>query len=353
MSPPTTLDEESSELLGRPPRVLVVDDSARLRSALSDMLEQAGCKVVGCAIDGSMALHYAFELEPDVITLDLGMPRMDGFTFLRILQKTRNIPVIVVSANARPEAALMALELGARDVVVKPEHPRDLAQVRHQLVSRIRALAAERDRIPQVWAHPPDIRVPPDVALVAVGASTGGPRALRDLFSRIKPSAHAPILVAQHMPASFTGAFAARLARVSGLDAAEAHDGEVLRPGVVRVAPGGTNLVVEHVSGRLVLRCLEPQPQDRWVPSVDALLDSAARAVGPQLLAIVLTGMGRDGAEGARLVRAAGATMWTESSLTAVVDGMPAAAAQGHGAAERVPIDELAVLLARALEPNG
>lgn len=335
------------------PRVLVVDDSAPLRGALAEVLEEGGCEVVGRAMDGSMALSLVHEKDPDVITLDLEMPRMDGFTFLRILGKTRAIPVIVVTSDARPESALLALELGARDFVVKPSRATDVRTLKAQLLARVRLLAGLRRRIPPTWSPPPEVTYPADTSLVAIGCSTGGPRALRDILTRLRGPLRVPILIAQHMPPRFTEAFADRLAKATSLDVAEAKDGEPLGRGVVRIAPGGRHLSVEKGIGAPRLRLHDAADTDRWVPSVDRLFTSAAAVAGAQLLAIVLTGMGKDGVEGARAVRAAGAPLWTESSLTAAIDGMPVAAAAAHGAADRVPLDELAAVLARGLERQG
>src|SRR5690349_15803061 len=168
-------------------RVLVVDDSAPLRAAIAETLEEGGCAVVGRAMDGAMALRMVVDEDPDVITLDLEMPRMDGFTFLRILQKTRNTPVIVITSDARPESALLALELGARDFVVKPPRPIDIKGMKAQLLARVRVLAAQRARVPPTWSPPPEVGVPAATSLVVIGCSTGGPRALRDILSRLKP----------------------------------------------------------------------------------------------------------------------------------------------------------------------
>jgi two-component system chemotaxis response regulator CheB len=194
------------------------------------------------------------------------------------------------------------------------------------------------------------VSVPSECGLVVIGTSTGGPRALRDILGRFPARFRVPVLVAQHMPKHFTTAFAERLARSTGIDVSEARDGEVALPSTVRIAPGGRHLRVVPVGERYVLRTSTSQTSDRYVPSVDLLLQSAAEAAGPRLLALVLTGMGKDGAEGARVCRAAGAAMWTESPLTAAIDGMPAAAAAAHGNAVRLPLDELASLLARVVE---
>jgi len=344
------LSSEGGPVDGPGPRVLVVDDSAPSRAALAEAIEDGGCQVIGRAMDGAMALRMVLEHDPDVITCDLEMPRMDGFTFLRILAKTKATPVIVVTSDARPEAALQALELGARDFVVKPaKGPSEMRSLGHQLVSRIRALAAARNPVP-AWAPPADVSVPPDVGLVVIGTSTGGPRALRDILGRFPARFRVPVLVAQHMPKHFTTAFADRLARSTGIDVAEARDGEVAMPSTVRIAPGGKHLRVVSVGERFVLRTSVSVGADRYVPSVDQLIQSAAEAAAGKLLALVLTGMGKDGAEGARICRQVGATLWTESPLTAAIDGMPAAAAAAHGQATRLPLDELASLLARVVE---
>jgi two-component system chemotaxis response regulator CheB len=329
--------------------------SSPSRAALADAIEEGGCQVIGRAMDGAMALRMVLEHDPDVITCDLEMPRMDGFTFLRILGKTKATPVIVVTSDARPEAALQALELGARDFVVKPaKGPAEMRTLGNQLVARIRALTQARQNPPSAttaWAPPSsDVSVPSECGLVVIGTSTGGPRALRDILGRFPARFRVPVLVAQHMPKHFTTAFAERLARSTGIDVSEARDGEVALPSTVRIAPGGRHLRVVPVGERYVLRTSTSQTSDRYVPSVDLLLQSAAEAAGPRLLALVLTGMGKDGAEGARVCRAAGAAMWTESPLTAAIDGMPAAAAAAHGNAVRLPLDELASLLARVVE---
>lgn len=332
------------------PRVLIVDDSAPQRAAIAEALEAGGCEVVGRAMDGAVALRLVSETNPDVITCDLEMPRMDGFTFLRILAKTRAIPVIVITSDARPEAALTALELGARDFVVKPVRPNDLPRLQHQLIARIRALT--QPKTAPAWPESPTpLTLPTRRSLVVIGASTGGPRALRDIFAQLqrKPPKQ-PVLLAQHMPPRFTEAFAERLSRASGLDVREATDGEIVGPGVVRIAPGGRNLRVEAFVGDAVrVAVLEPGAGDRWVPSVDVLLSSAAMVARDRLLAVVLTGMGRDGAEGAKVLRDVGAPLWTESPATAAIDGMPQASALAHGNAQRLALDELAVQLARVL----
>ena len=337
------------------PRVLVIDDSAPLRGAIAEALEEGGCEVVGRAMDGAVALQLVNETNPDVITCDLEMPRMDGFTFLRILQKTKTIPVIVITSDARPEAALQALELGARDFVVKPARPSELGRLSHQLIARIRALTSSKE--PPAWSSSTTqtAPLPAKRSLVVIGASTGGPRALRDIFTTLQKKApKQPVLIAQHMPPRFTEAFAERLMRVSGLDVREAGYGELVHPGQIRVAPGGRNLRVEGFVGDAVrVGVVDPAPADRWVPSVDVLFSTAAAYARDRMLGVVLTGMGKDGTEGAKAMRDAQAPLWTESPLTAAIDGMPQAAAAAHGSAHRMALDELAVQLARVLSGDG
>jgi len=336
------------------PRVVVVDDSASSRAVIAEMLEEGGCDVVGRAMDGGMALRMVLDLDPDVVTCDLEMPRMDGFTFIRVLSQRKKTPVIVVTSDARPEAALQALDLGARDFVVKPGQgrARDLHKLASSLVGKVRGLAAESAKKPQ-WSPPTDVPAVPERALVVIGASTGGPSALKDVLRSLPPTGFPPVLIAQHMPERFTEAFAARLARTTGLDIAEAKDGEEVRPNTVRVGPGGKNLEVEVYGTGLALRLREPDPDDRHVPNVDRLFISAAAAVGSGLLGVVLTGMGRDGTEGARHLAKVGAPIWTESRSTAVIHGMPDSAAEAHGSPLRLPLDELSLLFGRVLGRGG
>ncbi|MDP2344519.1 MAG: chemotaxis-specific protein-glutamate methyltransferase CheB [Deltaproteobacteria bacterium] len=336
------------------PRVLVVDDSAPLRGAIAQFLEAGGCDVVGRAMDGAVALQLVEETNPDVITCDLEMPRMDGFTFLRILTKLRSTPVIVITSDARPEAALTALELGARDFVVKPARPSELGRLQHQLIQRIRGLVMPLRQPRPTWKTGPQPLMPSARSLVVIGASTGGPKALRDIFSQVKSPPKMPVLIAQHMPPRFTEAFADRLRKASDLDVKEAVHGEVVQPGQVRVAPGGKHLRVEGFVGAAVrVSTMEPQPNDRWVPSVDVLMASAAAFAREKLLGVVLTGMGKDGSDGAKALKDAGAPLWTESPLTAAIDGMPQSAAVAHGSAQVIALDELAVQLAKVLDGEG
>ncbi|MCP4501217.1 MAG: chemotaxis-specific protein-glutamate methyltransferase CheB [Deltaproteobacteria bacterium] len=342
-----------SRLDKRKPRVLVVDDSAASRAVIAEALEDGGCEVVGRAMDGGMALRMVADLQPDVITCDLEMPRLDGFTFLRMVAKNFPTPVIVVTLDSRPEAVLQALELGARDFVVKPgDSASKMRQLGPALTIRVRALAQEQNRDVK-WAPTPNVSLPEKIELVAIGASTGGPRALRDVLSGVPGNFKPPIVIVQHMPKRFTAAFADRLRRHTGHDVAEGRDGEVLRPGVIRIGPGGFHMRVFEKSGSFVLELEEANEAERHVPSVDFLLETAALAAQEHLLAVVLTGMGRDGAEGAKTVAKVGAPLWTESAATAVIEGMPSAAAKSHPLAKELPLDELSGLLGKVLRTKA
>jgi two-component system chemotaxis response regulator CheB len=346
---------------GRPvddaaPRVLVVDDSPTLRALVADVLEQGGCHVVGRVMDGAMALRYVDETHPDVVVCDIEMPRMDGLTFLRIVAQTSATPVIVLTSHGRPENALAALDAGAREFVIKPSQPEELRSLAEQLLAAIRALtvARRRDRQPDGAERANnelvDVGIPASTELVVIGTSTGGPRALRELVGHVTCAPRIPIVIAQHMPPRFTGAFAERLARLGGLDIAEATDGATLAPGQIRIGPGGVDVVVERAGGGLRTRLRAPPTSARWTPSVDELFVSAAAACGDRVLGIVLTGMGRDGSDGARALRDVGAALWTESPTTAAIEGMPASAARSHGRASVAPLDVLGQALQRLLK---
>jgi len=330
------------------PRVLIIDDSAASRAQLATLLEERGCEVVGRAMDGGHGLRAVMELAPDVVTVDLEMPRIDGFTFLRILAQQRPTAVVVVTSDARPESALLALDLGARDFVVKPAGgPASLASLGEALAQKVHALAGEAAR-PREMPAEQVVEIPDAISLVVIGASTGGPRALRDVVGAFPSVVRVPVVVAQHMPPRFTTAFAARLARHTGHDVREARDGELLAPGAIRVVPGGLHGTVRRSDDQLAIALTAPTSSERHVPSVDRLLSSAA-TLRAGVLGVVLTGMGKDGAVGAAAFAEAGLPLWVESPSTAVIDGMPVAAERAHGRAIALPLDELARHLARVV----
>jgi two-component system chemotaxis response regulator CheB len=348
----------------RPLRVLVVDDSAVNRRTLAELLGQmAGVNVVGVAQDGDEALRCAATLAPDMITLDLEMPRMDGFTFLRLLMASRPTPVVVVSSHSAKENVFRALELGAIDFIAKPDTYLNSIQnegVRLQLdtmVNMVRQLApttttsAARRSIPRteplvsVGPLGERKRVPASRLLV-IAASTGGPTALLDIFSQLPPLSDTCIVVAQHMPERFTKAFADRLGRASSFRVREAEGQHELYAAEAWVAPGGKCIEIENSDGRTYARVVDSSPADRYAPSADRLFRSAARALGRRVNAVVLTGMGDDGAMGVVEVKQQGGQVFVESEETAVIFGMPRCAEQTGVVDEIWPLPVLVARLA-------
>ena len=335
-------------------RALVIDDSAFSRQAITRILEASPLvEVVGAARDGEEALRKTLELEPDLVTLDLEMPRMDGFTFLRIVMSRRPTPVIVVSSRSEQGDVWKALELGAVDFVAKPT-PRatpQLAAIEMELLRKIHAIGDLRiDRVrDRLHAMPPRIlRGGAAAAMpraVAIGASTGGPAALMQIFGAFSQPPPCAFAVAQHMPEGFTGGFADRLDRLTPMRAREARGGEVPAIGEILVAPGGHHLELEAVGDCAVARVVPSHSRDKYAPSVDRLFTSAAKLYGADLLAIVLTGMGDDGARGARAVADGGGTVIAESEESAVIFGMPRQAIRTGAVGEVLPLHEMAAAI--------
>jgi len=340
-----------------PLRVLLVDDSDASRGELGRILEEAGHLVLAQARDGEEALRVALSRQPDVVLLDLQMPRMDGFTFLRLLMGRRPTPVIVLSSQSRRQDVFKTLELGALDFVAKPDAG-GLAGVREELLAKlalVRALRignlAPRHTVDHEPAAPRPLVEPPGV--VVVGASTGGPRALQELLSSLPSDLPVGILVAQHMPEKFTRAFAERLGRTTAFSVTEAVHGDVVAAGRVLVAPGGGHLELRRDPGpdgtlRAAVEASESGGASaRQCPSIDRLFASAVRAAPRRLCAVVLTGMGSDGAAGVRAVHAAGGLTLAESEETAVVHGMPGAAVASGAVDEVLGLPAIAARLVR------
>jgi two-component system, chemotaxis family, protein-glutamate methylesterase/glutaminase len=331
-------------------RALVVDDSAYNRRTICGLLEEAAdVEVVGRAVDGEEGLRFAMDLEPDVITLDLEMPRMDGFTFLRILMSRRPTPVIVISSYARKANVFRALELGAVDFIAKPSRfiTEELEGIRVELLSKIRTVRGLKignlGRRPQAPPAPlagsAGGRGP--MRLVGLGASTGGPPALQHILGLLPGHLNAAVVVAQHMPARFTQAFAERLDRSASLTIRQAEEGDVLERGLVLLAPGGRQMEVIHDGARLKVALHERGDTDVYVPSIDTLFTSLAEVGGDRALGVVLTGMGRDGRAGIAAIKDAGGSTMVESETTAVVYGMPAEAVETGRVDRILPLDEI------------
>lgn len=344
----------------RPLRVLVVDDSVFNRRSITELLGSCpDIDVVGRAADGEEALRLLTTLKPDAITLDLEMPRMDGFTFLRILMTKMPTPVIVVSSYSQKENVFKALELGALDFVAKPERyaDPDLAGIRDELVSKVMLARNIRPRSPAprrmmesiagVEPRPPGVLQNPK-HVVAIASSTGGPSALMEIFGRLPQNSKHAFLIAQHMPDKFTRTFAERLDRRSHAHVTEAADLDMVGEGMAFVCPGRHCMELEATAnGGLRLRVRPPDQRDRYAPSADRLLTSVARTVGRRAVGVILTGMGDDGVLGAQEILRAGGTVVAESELTAVVYGMPGAAVRANAASLSLPLPEIGDFLAR------
>ena len=357
-----------------PIRLLVVDDSAYNRRNIAEVFaSHPEVEIVGKAADGEEALRLATSLKPDVITLDLEMPRMDGFTFLRILMSKQPTPIIVVSSYSQKENVFKALELGALDFVVKPAQQiaPDAVEVREQILAKVLLVRSLRP----TFAPPASMRramggpvgpsstgprssldssPAPPVAVpyaapkhvIAIASSTGGPSALLDLFGKIPKTTTAGIVVAQHMPDKFTRTFAERLHRRGTVRTSEAQDGDVVGQGTGFVCPGRQCMELTSVGNELRLRIVAATSADRYVPSADRLLKSVAASAGARSIGVILTGMGDDGVEGARAIRLAGGTVIAESAETAVVYGMPGSVVRAGLANKVLPLGAIGDWLA-------
>jgi two-component system chemotaxis response regulator CheB len=352
----------------RPLRVLVVDDSAYNRQTITSMLEsREGVEVVGRATNGKEALKLAFDLDPDVITLDLEMPEMDGFSFLRLLMSRRPIPVLVISGYAQRDNVFRALELGALDFIAKPRRHispdirniEDDLSIKINMVRRLQAVRLKQraDSLAAQGIRPSGAMVDPDApsdpvvgdpakVVVGIGSSTGGPPAIQQLLAGLPASLPAAIIIAQHMPARFTKAFAARLDRVVDLRVVEAAEGQPLCKGVVYIVPGSCNIDIEsRPDGTAVVRIVEPQPTRAGVvpltPSADHMLKAVSGVFERHMVAVILTGMGSDGTQGAIAARRQGAYVLVEDPRTAVMPGMPHSALEAGAVDRALPLEKL------------
>jgi two-component system chemotaxis response regulator CheB len=337
-------------------RVLIVDDSAVIREVLSRTLGKDGdITVVGTAVDPIDARNKIKSLSPDVVTLDIEMPNMNGLAFLDKLMRLHPIPVVMVSTLTTKGASetLLALELGAVDFVAKPST--DLAGGLEAFGSNLREkVRAAADSDVRGQAHKPasstrlTTAAAPRGALIAIGASTGGVEAIRTVLGSM-PVDCPPIVIAQHMPAGFTTRFAARLDELSEISVVEASDRMPLEPGRAYVARGDWHLRVERSSGQLKCRLAQDELTSGHRPSVDVLFESVAQAVGPLAVGAILTGMGRDGARGLKKMRDAGAYTVGQSPSSALVYGMPRVAFEEGAVVEQAPLEMVAPKLAAAL----
>jgi len=355
-------------------RVLIVDDSALVRQMLSEILGQdAQIEVVGTAADPYIAREKIKELNPDVLTLDVEMPRMDGITFLRNLMRLRPMPVVMVSSLTErgADVTLEALEVGAVDFVAKPkiDLQRGLREYEEEIRAKVKMAAGVPARA--LERHPPpksaSLEVAPKLSadavlgaasggkrhfrttdrIVALGASTGGTEAIKEVLIRL-PADAPGMVISQHIPAAFSGPFAKRMNDCSALTVREARGGEQILPGHVFIAPGGKHLLVVRDGARYVCQLNDGPPVNRHKPSVDVMFRSVAQNVGPNAIGVLLTGMGDDGARGLLELRQAGAPTVAQDERTSVVWGMPGEAVRLGGAGQVVPLDQVAAKIIAA-----
>jgi two-component system, chemotaxis family, protein-glutamate methylesterase/glutaminase len=335
--------------------VLIVDDSALVRQLLVDMISQdPELEVAGIARDGVEAIKMTQELDPDVITMDIHMPEMDGLSALEYIMKKSPRPVVMLSALVKKGAAptLKALELGAVDFIAKPsQFPTSVNEVREDVIDKIKAAARSRAR--EVWERTRKLKPPKKVKirretvrggrLVVLGASAGGPRALAEIVPALPEEIPASIVIVQHMPEPFTGSFAERLNSRARVEVREALNGEELEEGLALVVPGGQDLMFEKIGGGKVRARLLPTVAKHGAsPVIDVTMESAAQVFEDRALGVLLSGMGSDGAMGMGMIKDAGGETIAQDEESCLVFGMPRAAIERHLVSEVLPLERIA-----------
>ncbi|MFM2580003.1 chemotaxis response regulator protein-glutamate methylesterase [Vibrio fortis] len=357
-------------------KVLVVDDSSFFRRRVSEIINsEARLEVMDVAVNGKEAVEKAKRLRPDVITMDIEMPVMDGITAVREIMAATPTPILMFSSLTHDgaKATLDALDAGALDFL--PKKFEDIARNRDEAVSllqqRVIEIASKRALLRRTASIPrpvtpaastaapavsslrqPAAPAKPAAAkfrasgkkyqLTAIGTSTGGPVALQKILTRIPANYPHPIVLIQHMPATFTAAFASRLNTLCKIEVREAQDGDMLKPGVAYLAPGGKQMMIDGRPGSARLRIIDGGDRMNYKPCVDVTFGSAAKIYNDKVLSMVLTGMGADGREGARMLKSAGSTIWAQDEDSCVVYGMPQAVAKAGISTEDLPLERIA-----------
>ncbi|EKO3515851.1 chemotaxis response regulator protein-glutamate methylesterase [Vibrio fluvialis] len=363
-------------------RVLVVDDSSFFRRRVSEIINsESRLEVIDVATNGREAVDKAQRLKPDVITMDIEMPVMDGITAVREIMASNPTPILMFSSLTHDgaKATLDALDAGALDFL--PKKFEDIARNRDEAVAllqqRVLQIAAKKAFMRRPVVSRPTVSSPAPTSgssllnrtqpttpslsssrpvaaatrfkasgkkyqLTAIGTSTGGPVALQKILTKLPANYPHPIVLIQHMPATFTAAFASRLNSLCKIEVKEAEDGDVLRPGVAYLAPGGKQMMLEGRPGAAKLRIIDGGERMNYKPCVDVTFGSASKVYGDKVLSMVLTGMGADGREGARMLKNAGATIWAQDEDSCVVYGMPQAVAKAGISSEDLPLDRIA-----------
>jgi two-component system, chemotaxis family, protein-glutamate methylesterase/glutaminase len=345
-------------------RVLVVDDSAFIRRAIIKMFEHnADIRIIDVAADGEMAIELIKKHHPDVVTLDVQMPILDGLTALERIMRECPTPVIMLSSitGKGGDKTLKALELGAVDFIDKASAggPMDFSGIARELAGKIMVAAGiDLGKLTTQAKTEPAAAVPAafppsgEIEAVLIGTSTGGPPALQTILGNIPADFPCPVLIVQHMPVGFTASLAERLDRISRAAVKEAVNGEPLRPGTVYIAPGGHHLKIIRSGADLHARLDDAPEQSLHRPSVDVLLESAAAACGSKCLAFVLTGMGKDGAVGAELLKRTGGKVIVEAEETAIVFGMPKAVMDAISVDGVIPLHQVAECMINMTSPR-
>lgn len=339
-------------------RVLVVDDSAYVRKVIQQILARSPfVEVVGTARDGAEALELVEHLKPDVVTLDLIMPRMDGVAFLKAQMGRRPVAVVVVSITSADGALMLeALAAGAIDMVQKPTAlaTEKVFEIGDELIAKVKAAATARLALPppvppRIVPAAPRHRVG-TVEVIVLGVSTGGPQALKYLVPQLPADLPVPLVMVLHMPVGYTEMYARSLDAICALEVAEARGGDRLRPGVALLAPAGQHLSVRRTADGAVATHLDLRPLDTLHrPAVDVLFHSAADVFGSRVLGVVMSGMGCDGLQGAAWIKAQGGRVFTEAEETCVVYGMPRAVAEAGLSDRSIPLTAMAEAIVEAL----
>lgn len=341
------------------PSVLIIDDSAVVRGLVARWVEQdPRLQVAATCADGEQGVRKAGELQPDVVVLDIEMPRMDGLTALpQILKACPKAKVVMASTLTRKggEITMRALSLGAADYAPKPEAGRvaGAETYRKELMDKLVALSPRPAAPPPRMAPRPMSQRPSMPArrpsLIAIGSSTGGPQALRDVIGALPRDTNVPIVITQHMPKLFTAILAEHLSKL-GLPAAEAQEGEPIRPGRIYLAPGDFHMTLKSTNGVITTHLDQSPPVNFCRPAVDPLFDSCAQVAGNGVLAVVLTGMGHDGRDGSRTIREAGGQVIAQDQASSVVWGMPGAVAEAGLADQIMTLKDIGPELSRRLK---
>lgn len=336
-------------------KVLVVDDSAFMRKAISSMLqEDSEIKVIGTARDGLEAIQMVQELNPDIVTMDIEMPRMDGITALKEIMQNSPLPVIIVSSLTTEGAkvTLQALELGAVDFIPKnlAELSVNIVKIKGILLEKIKTIAKRGilRRKPLIKLSDSKIEIPKvkiaqrKVSIVSIGTSTGGPKALQEIIPKLPKDFPVPVVVAQHMPANFTKPFAERLNQLSQITVKEAEEGEPLKSCTVYVAAGRGHMKIKR-RGIEVFVCISEDKEDFiYRPNVDLLMESVAECFPGRSLGVVLSGMGNDGLKGCKKIKETGGRVFAQNEETCVIYGMPKAVVEAGIADKVIPLEEMA-----------